>query len=166
MDELKQKIDTNQLSVMTEKEYRARMGFVNWSKYKLMYNQLILTRMYLSSGKLKERFVKATGNFFTYKKKTYFIRKDEMIYNPRYKMMELVYYQNYPEPVHINVTSTYKPSIDSAALTHAIKFEYAKNLLSASKLQKNVDLALLFSGLAMLASVITLITVLRATGVF
>ena len=153
------------VNIVEEHKLRKKFGFVNWFKYKFMKKKIILTRMYLRSGKLIERFVSATGNFFEYKKETYFITKDDMIYNTRYKLMELVYYQGIPEPVNVSVRKNFHPRIDSSALSKAIKFEYAKNLLSASKLQKNVDLALLFSALSMVASIITVILVVRATGV-
>jgi len=115
-----------------------------------------LVKMIFSNGTTRYWVVETDDELFVYKKRMYYLRKENSFYNLTHHQQELIYYDDYVCPIEKNVVlmedeeekdSNLRKaffSIVPSNLKPLIKMEYVKALAESSEFSKYLKLSLIF----------------------
>ena len=116
-----------------------------------------LVKMMFSNGTSKSWVVVSEDEFFVYKKRMYYLRKENSFYNLTHRQDELIYFDDYVCPVEKSPKlledseekdETLKKtffSIVPSNIKPIIRMEYIKALAESSEFSKYLKLALVFA---------------------
>jgi len=152
------------LQLMEISEYKKKFGFFQRRKANKKTSAYLIKIIH-PNNTTSMFVINTTGPTFLFRKATYFIDADAGLHNSMYQMLELEYFEGHPEPLRKKHRELFA-KINSYSLTRVLRFEYAKVLMQASSLKKQVDLTLIFAAIGMFVGLINLVFMTKLLGIW
>jgi len=157
---------------VTKKKKWQRLRFWDKRKLKKKGDTAFLIKMFFSNGTCKEFVVATPNETFTYNKRTYYLRKEDISFNLTQNQFELNYFDDFPVPISIKEIVRKGNdafwSVSPDNLKPLIKMNYVKALASTDDLNKWMKMSLLvgiFTFMLMLWVFLKVSRIAKITGV-
>lgn len=152
-------------------------GIIKQFKFNTNTKRCILINIYRRNGTFDQFFIYPTNETFTKDKRTYIIDEECLIYNNTTRVWSLTYHEDSALPIKLNIdvkgikefTKNIAPQISSSVnpetLNIYMKSSFVQKIMRGEELDKVFKMLKLIGGISALCGIITVLILLKTTGV-
>jgi hypothetical protein len=151
----------------TAKEIKHHKGLSFWDKKKLKDkpDQSFLIEMIFSNGTSRTFVIATKSELFTYKKKTYYLRYQDAVFDLTNREWKLIYHDDHSTPIQKEIVMQRDPdsdkpeayfSVHPSNLKPIIRMEYVKALAESQEISKYFKIMIFVMAFGILLTAINL----------
>ena len=145
---------------------KPKLSFLSKFRNRNKYHSLLVHIIHKNKN-MSHSIIKTDDRKFNLLSNTYIIDDDKLFYDTTYKQNALLYVEGIPTPMDTKADKSglIKFNLDSQSLTSVIKMEYVEMLTKVAKIKDKMNLILMFVFINGAISLITLVLMLKQSGV-
>ena len=148
----------------------AGLKFMDKWRLKRAPHKSYLITMFYSNGTARSWVIKSSGETFKLKKRCYYLRYEDAVYDLTQKQYHLFFHEDHPVPIDREVKKQGRASWFSVTphnLDPLIRMEFVKALVSSTELNKYLRMLVVITGAGLMCSLVAagiLVNALRMKG--